>query len=197
MNDMPNNELTLFNDETVSLKDVSLKDVALKDVALEPFTIEIVRSKKRRRTISAQMNGSVLKISIPGWMSKDEEAKSVADMVQRFKRKIATTEVNLTERAQVLAKRYSLRSPDVIEWSESLTAVWGLCTPAVGHIRLSTRLIGFPSWVLDYVIVHELAHLHVLGHNSDFWELAHRYEKSERAIGYLMAKSNDQDESCT
>lgn len=182
MKNVHHNELTLFSDEPVSL---------------EPFTVEIVRSKKRRRTVSAQMNGTVLRISIPGWMSKAQEVASVADMVQRFKRKIATTEVDLMGRAQVLAKRYSLRSPDVIEWSEVLTAVWGLCTPEIRHIRLSTRLIGFPAWVLDYVIVHELAHLDVLGHGSDFWELAHRYEKSERAIGYLMAKSHDQDEICS
>ena len=42
-----------------------------------------------------------------------------------------------------------------------------------------------PGWVLDYVLVHELAHLLVPGHGADFWELVGRYPRSERARGYL------------
>jgi predicted metal-dependent hydrolase len=45
--------------------------------------------------------------------------------------------------------------------------------------------------VIDYVIVHELAHLEVAGHGADFWKLADRYPKAERAIGYLIAKAGD------
>ena len=174
-----NSDLKLFDDSPVQA---------------EPFQIEVVRSKKRRRTVSAQMHGDVLRISIPSWMSKTEEATNVAEMVRRFKRKIATQEVDLTDRARILAKRYSLRTPDSIEWAENLTSVWGLCTPSTKSIRLSTRLVGFPSWVLDYVIVHELAHLHVSGHGPDFWEITRRYEKTERAIGYLIAKAGDTED---
>jgi len=174
-----NSELKLFDDSPVQF---------------EPFQVEVVRSKKRRRTVSAQMHGDVLRVSIPSWMSKSEEASNVAEMVRRFKRKIATQEVDLTDRARILAKRYSLRTPDSIEWAENLTSVWGLCTPSTKTIRMSTRLVGFPSWVLDYVIVHELAHLHVSGHGPDFWEITRRYEKTERAIGYLIAKAGDTED---
>lgn len=174
-----NSELKLFDDSPVQP---------------EPFQVEVVRSKKRRRTVSAQMHGDVLRVSIPSWMSKSEEASNVAEMVRRFKRKIATQEVDLTDRARILAKRYSLRTPDSIEWAENLTSVWGLCTPSTKAIRMSTRLVGFPSWVLDYVIVHELAHLHVSGHGPDFWEITRRYEKTERAIGYLIAKAGDTED---
>jgi predicted metal-dependent hydrolase len=177
--DSGNSELKLFDDSTVQA---------------EPFQIEVVRSKKRRRTVSAQMHGDVLRVSIPSWMSKSEEATNVAEMVRRFKRKIATQEVDLTDRARILAKRYSLRTPDSIEWAENLTSVWGLCTPSTKTIRMSTRLVGFPSWVLDYVIVHELAHLHVSGHGPDFWEITRRYQKTERAIGYLIAKAGDTED---
>ena len=156
-----------------------------------PFTVEVVRSNRRRRTISAQMHGNVLRISIPNWMSKKEELASVENMVKRFTKKLATEAVDLVGRAGLLAKAHDLRTPSVIEWNDSLKAVWGLCTPSTGHIRLSTRLVGFPTWVLDYVIVHELAHLHVSGHGPKFWELVHRYPRTERAIGYLIAKSGD------
>jgi predicted metal-dependent hydrolase len=45
-----------------------------------------------------------------------------------------------------------------------------------------------PRWVLDYVIVHELAHLVERGHGPAFNALVDRYAKAERARGYLIAK---------
>jgi predicted metal-dependent hydrolase len=163
------------------------------DGTSEPFRVEVVRSKKRRRSISAQLVGDVLRVSIPAWMSAAEEESSVADMVRRFRRRMATQDIDLAERARRLARTFSLNVPQTIAWADNLTSVWGLCTPSQSDIRISTRLVGFPTWVLDYVIVHELAHLHVPGHGPDFWHIVNRYPKSERAIGYLIAKSNDGD----
>ncbi|MGA0878813.1 MAG: M48 family metallopeptidase [Ilumatobacteraceae bacterium] len=159
-----------------------------------PFHIEVVRSKRRRRSVSAELVGTTLKVSIPAWMTQREEERSVDEMVRRFTRFVATTDIDLTERARALASRYRLAVPDHIEWANNLKAVWGLCTPEDRAIRISDRLVGFPSWVLDYVIVHELAHLEVSGHSQDFWKVVRRFPKTERAIGYLMAKSGSGSE---
>ncbi|MEY2996374.1 MAG: hypothetical protein RLZZ39_1199, partial [Actinomycetota bacterium] len=75
-------------------------------------------------------------------------------------------------------------------------AVWGLCTPLTGEVKISSRLVGAPNWVLDYVIVHELAHLVVDDHGPDFWHVVNRYPRAERAIGYLIAKSGDDESPC-
>jgi predicted metal-dependent hydrolase len=64
----------------------------------------------------------------------------------------------------------------------------GVLQPAVGVIRLSRSLSAFPAWVLDYVIVHELAHLEIPGHGPAFWEIVNRYPLTERARGFLIAK---------
>lgn len=179
-NDMPDNAMP---DNAMPDNDMSDHDV--------PFRIAVTRSTRRRRSVSAQLVGNELRVSIPQWMSRHEEQSNVDAMVRRFKRRIATTDVDLMSRARTLAKAHQLQLPNRIEWADNLTAVWGLCTPADRHIRISNRLVGFPSWVLDYVIVHELAHLDVHGHSPEFWKIANRFPKAERAIGYLIAKSGD------
>jgi len=47
---------------------------------------------------------------------------------------------------------------------------WGECRPD-GALRFNWRLIMCPPAVIDYVVVHELAHLKVSGHNPSFWAL--------------------------
>ena len=173
-----------------------MNDESALTLPFDTFSVSVVRSTKRRRSVSASMVGDVLRVSIPNWMSRAEEQEAVDEMVRRFKRRIATFDIDLMQRARLLAKAHSLQVPDVIEWGENLTSVWGLCTPTLRHVRISTRLVGAPSWVLDYVIVHELAHLHVGAHNAEFWAIVHRYPKAERAIGYLIAKSGDDDIDC-
>lgn len=64
---------------------------------------------------------------------------------------------------------------------------WGSCTFTAGVIRISARASGLPPWVLDYILVHELAHLERAEHGPRFWELVNRYPLAERARGYLMA----------
>ncbi|MDQ1486247.1 MAG: hypothetical protein QOJ62_1940 [Actinomycetota bacterium] len=43
-----------------------------------------------------------------------------------------------------------------------------------------------PAWVVDYVLVHELAHLIEFGHGPRFQALVAGYPKAERARGYLL-----------
>lgn len=66
---------------------------------------------------------------------------------------------------------------------------WASCSPADASIRISDRLRESPDWVLDYVLVHELAHLLESGHTPKFWALVRRYPRTERAIGYLQGVS--------
>jgi predicted metal-dependent hydrolase len=75
--------------------------------------------------------------------------------------------------------------PVSVRWVENQNRRWGSCTPADGTIRLSGRLRGMPPFVVDYVLVHELAHLLEPNHNARFWSLVHAYPQAEKALGFL------------
>jgi predicted metal-dependent hydrolase len=153
--------------------------------------VEVVRSRKRRKTVSAQMVDGRLRVSIPAWMSKAEEARHVDDMVRRMTRRREAASIDIVERTRMLARRYDLPEPATVRFVDNQLTRWGSCTPVDRSIRLSSRLAAFPSWVLDYVIVHELAHLVEFRHNARFHALVGRYPKTERAIGFLIAKGLD------
>ena len=160
----------------------------------DPFTVVVQRSKKRKRTVGAQLIGDVLTIVVPSWMSRAEEDHWVDVMSGRFRRKVSMDRIDLGERALALARRHDLPRPREIRWSDDMLSRWGSCTPSTGTIRISSRIAKFPDWVIDYVLVHELAHLEVADHSDAFWRLVHKYAKSERAIGYLIAKSGEESE---
>lgn len=155
--------------------------------------VEVRRSARRRKTVQARMVDGVLQVAIPDRMTAAEEAHWVEVMRARFGRARDSAAIDLAERAAMLAAAHGLVVPSEIVWSERQRTLWGSCTPAEGRIRISTRVAVFPDWVLDYVIVHELAHLVVADHGPAFWEVVGRYPLAERARGYLMAKSDGAD----
>jgi predicted metal-dependent hydrolase len=156
--------------------------------------VEVVRSARRRKTVEARQVDGRLRILIPAWMSAAEEARWVREMTRRFERRAAADPIDLAERARVLARRYRLPKPESIRWVDNQRTRWGSCTPGAGTVRVSTALAGYPAWVLDYVIVHELAHLAEPNHSPAFWALVGRYPRAERARGFLIAKGAEPDE---
>jgi predicted metal-dependent hydrolase len=151
--------------------------------------VEVKRSTRRHKTVQARMVDGVLEIAIPERMSAAEEQHWVEVMRARFSRERNADRIDLPARAAKLAAAYGLERPAEIVWSERQKTLWGSCTPATGRVRIATRAARFPDWVLDYVIVHELAHLTRSDHSPAFWELVDRYPWAERARGYLIAKN--------
>ncbi len=81
-----------------------------------------------------------------------------------------------------------------ISFSDRQNRRHGSCNTLNGVIRISSRLSTTPTWVLDYVIVHELAHLIHPDHSRDFWRLVNRYKYAERARGFLIAKGMENED---
>lgn len=152
--------------------------------------VEVRRSARRRRSVQAYRDGSKIVILMPARMSAAEEARWVDTMVDRIERRERRTppsDVALLRRATALSRAHldGRAVAASVRWVANQRTRWGSCTPADRSIRLSHRLQGMPDWVVDYVLVHELAHLLVAGHDADFWALVDRYPLTERARGYL------------
>jgi predicted metal-dependent hydrolase len=151
--------------------------------------IEIVRSQRRKKTAQAYVVDDRVRVLVPAGLTPEDEARIVEGLVDQVSKKLEAPVVDLASRARVVARKYRLPEPRSIEWSTRQNVRWGSCTPAKKSIRISHRLQGAPLWVLDWVLVHELAHLEVAGHGPEFKEIIARYPLGERAEGYLIAKS--------
>lgn len=154
--------------------------------------VEIVRSARRRKTVEARVVDGVIRVMAPARMPEAQLRGHVDALVARLERRQRAAEIDVEARAAALAATFGLPRPGAIRWVDNQGSRWGSCTPAEGAVRISSRLARFPPWVVDYVIVHELAHLAEAGHGPRFWALVNRYPKAERARGYLMAKGMDE-----
>jgi predicted metal-dependent hydrolase len=161
--------------------------------------VKVIRSRRRKKTISAVIVKGELVIRIPARMSKREEQRWVAKMKKKMEKKTGKapkSNESLKQRADSLNGRYfggELRIGSIV-FSERQRKRHGSVSTLTGRIRISNRLSTMPGWVLDYVIVHELAHLVHPDHSKDFWELVNQYGLAERARGFLIAKDLEEDE---
>lgn len=156
------------------------------------WPVEVVRSARRQKTVSAELKNGVLVVRAPAEL----DDASLAPIIEKFRRQLARkvrpspqSDEALAERAQQLNEMYfngRLRWHS-IRYVSNQQKRFGSCTPSTGTIRLSDRLASMPGWVRDYVIVHELAHLEEANHGRRFWQLVNQYPLTERARGYLMA----------
>jgi predicted metal-dependent hydrolase len=155
--------------------------------------VEVRRSARRRRTVTAYRELGRTVVLIPAAFSRAEEQRWVAQMVAKLqtreerRRRSLGGDEELMARARALSAAHldGLPEPATVRWVDNQHRRWGSCTPADRSIRLSSRLRSMPEYVVDYVLVHELVHLLEPGHDERFWALVARYPRAERARGFL------------
>lgn len=152
--------------------------------------VEVRRSPRRRRTVSAYRDGGRTVVLIPARFTKAEERRWVEAMLTKLAagdRRRRPSDAQLSSRARELSAHYlgGLARPSSVRWVDNQQNRWGSCTPVDRTIRISKRLKGMPGYVLDYVLLHELAHLLHPAHDRAFWRLLEGYPRVERARGYL------------
>ncbi|SDC03738.1 hypothetical protein SAMN05660690_0292 [Geodermatophilus telluris] len=155
--------------------------------------VEVRRSARRRRTVTAYRESGRTIVLIPAAFTPAEERRWVAQMVAKLQTREERRRRSLGGDAELMARAGALSAahldgvprPASVRWVDNQQRRWGSCTPSDGSIRLSSRLRSMPEYVVDYVLVHELAHLVEAGHDARFWALVARYPLAERARGFL------------
>ena len=150
----------------------------------------VIRSTRRKRGITAFRNNGIIEIHIPDRTSRRAERELIPEMIALVLTREAKTrrgDGELLAAAQRLLAAYLPEfheRPSAITW-RSMQGRWGSCTTVDGTIRIAERLASAPSYVLDCVILHELIHLRIPDHGSDFAELLSRYPDLARAEAFL------------
>lgn len=159
-------------------------------VTVDGHDVLVVRSSRRRRTVSADLTGGQLRLRVPMNLSRkelDRHARAFRSRLLTRSSQAARSDDDLLQRARELAAKYldSAMDPVSVTWSSQQLKRWGSTTSATGHIRLSARLKQMPEWIVDAVLVHELAHLLESDHGPAFQALVARYPKTKEADAFL------------
>ncbi|MBK5217421.1 MAG: M48 family metallopeptidase [Propionibacteriales bacterium] len=152
--------------------------------------MEVRRSKRRKRSVSARREGDKTIVLMPAHLSKAEEERHIASLLERLNRKEQRSKYSddkLLALARTLNHTYfaGAAEPRSVRWVTNQNSRWGSCSTGEKSIRLSHRLQGMPGWVIEYVLVHELTHLVEPNHSAAFWAFVDRFPKAERAKGFL------------
>lgn len=161
-------------------------------IEIDGEPIRLITSSRRQKTISASHRDGMIQLSVPSFLSDDKIVTSARGLVAKIKQRQqraqrTSTDDALHQRALHLARVWlgGQVEPSSVVWSGRQTTRWGSCTPTTKSIRLSSMLKGMPQWVIDGVLVHELAHLKYPGHGDDFQQFAAQYPKMLEADAFL------------
>lgn len=152
--------------------------------------IVVIRSARRKKSISAYRQGGRIVISIPARLSKADERAMIPDMVAKIRAQEAAATMSqerlllragelLSELAPEIHQR-----PSSVNW-RAMRERWGSCTSIDGSIRISDRLQGAPEYVVEFVLFHEAIHLHINDHGAEFREILARFPQEAQAEAYL------------
>lgn len=144
------------------------------------FVISIFYHDLQKSTAKIFKNNIVL--SLPKGLNKEVEANTCSYLVAKCLCKFFLPIV--TERIHELNNRYFKKPLGSIKMKYA-TSFWGHCSHH-GNLVISVRLLFAPPKVVDYVLIHELAHLVYHDHSPRFWKVVEQvmpdYEKAEKHL---------------
>jgi len=161
--------------------------------------VKVHRSRKRKKTIQGYLRDGVITVHVPFGLDPAEEKTEVDKIVRRLQRMTTKRNVKDDHYLMKLFEKLNMEffhnslTVNSIRFVDNQNVINGSCTPSDKTIRISERMIHMPAWVLEYVVIHEMAHLVHPDHSRAFWEIVNRYRYTERARGFLIAKGMERD----
>lgn len=155
-----------------------------------PPEVEVRISSRRKRTSEAKWVGGRIVVSLPAHLDVESRQKTIDWLVEKLltreRLQRPAGDAELLARAIALSDRYGLGAhPVSVRWVTNQSARWASCSYYSGHIRVSHRLRAVPEWVLDSVLVHEVAHLTYPDHSPAFHRLAGSFPRHAEAGTFL------------
>lgn len=150
----------------------------------------VIRSSRRKRTLSAFRQNGLIEIHIPDRLSRRQEFEIIPEMIElvlKRENRLRKSDGLLFAMSGELLTQYLPEfneRPASIAW-RVMRERWGSCTTADKTIRIADRLNTSPDYVIRYVLFHELIHLRIAGHGQEFYHLLARYPERERAEAFL------------
>ena len=149
---------------------------------------EVRRSARRKKSIAVHREGGTFIVNAPKWMSEADVQVHATELIARLQRREPKrrSDTDLLAHALWLRMEFLPEAPEPssVRWAAQNTR-WGSCTSADRTIRISSHLERAPQYVIDAVIVHELAHLLRSDHGREFRSLIARYPDNARADAFL------------
>ncbi len=148
------------------------------EVGSKKYELKILREE--RKTMAGNLKSGVLQVKLP----RDADELSVSRNMKKLLSRIIARDFlpEISERVRLLNDRHFGFKHSSVRLRYN-TSNWGSCHMN-GTITLSTRLLFAPPEVIDYVIIHELAHLEEFGHSQAFWNLVKKampsYKEKEK-----------------
>jgi predicted metal-dependent hydrolase len=130
------------------------------------YTLKINSTSSSR--IGVQVAGTELLVTSA---SLEPTPTQVKTQVNRFLK--STAEKYIVPRTHQLGKKMKI-SFGTITMREQKTR-WGSCS-SQGNLNFNWRLVHYAPAIIDYVIIHELAHRTHMDHSASFWALVAKYD---------------------
>ncbi|MFV8248695.1 SprT family zinc-dependent metalloprotease [Bdellovibrio bacteriovorus] len=148
--------------------------------------LKVVITLHKKTFVSVTDEHLLLHIPRNDWSANSliEEHPTALKEIRHFYKREAVD--FLSERVKFWAGEMNLH-PSQVKFREQKTR-WGSCSSRK-VINLNWRLIVFTQEIIDYVIVHELAHLQHMNHSSHFWGLVEKYVENYKDIVKTMKES--------